>query len=32
MSMLSVVDYFENCFIQPKEHLTGVFVICSSLL
>ena len=32
MSMLSVVHYFENCFIQPNEHLTGVYVIGSSLL
>ena len=32
MSLLSVVHYCENVFIQLKEHLTGVFVFGSSLL
>ena len=31
VSLLSVVHYYENV-LQPKEHLTGVFVIGSSLL
>ena len=31
--LLSVVLYCENFFFkQPKEQLTGVFVICSSLM